>query len=496
MSRLKNIFICAGIFVFIAFGAKTAAADQANVALFTSWTFVKSAIQNYFKAVANYHQISIPDQMWSIDQINWHIQGIKFSSNAVLSGGVLTDSTYSVNSNHLGIKVNVNDVWVNQTIHETIDGVVFIVHFKANCGPISLTQTNARASVTINYKFLPQSVQANASSLKLDWPANSWVIAPISCQGPKGFSTTLTQALQQQLNNPRVVQNFMHQKIDAALANELNTINSKFNVPIPIQILKNSLSITMKLAQFKTLSTGILISSIVSWPGLPPTYSGPPLPIQDIDFNRFNEPVIISEKQDWAKLLQAEFARLPIPSTFNLNKISLFNSFRTSEVEEYLIWPNLVNFQPNSPFTLLIDHPLLGAFRWKKNVNFQLSAVDNGWLKAFRDGQYWHYLDLNALAKFNFAPQINNGRLNAKFTVHDGQLNYQFNQEYADRYGHFNHFINNLYLVYTAEKWGAPYDISYRLPTLRLSFFGSAEFDGLKSESPNLITIPLKINPP
>ena len=496
MGRLKRLFIYAGILSLVAFVGKAGFADQAQIGLFTSWTFVKSAMQNYIKAVSNYHQIAIPDQTWSIDQIDWHIQGIKLSSNAVLTNGTLTPSTYTVSASNLGIKVNVKSIWVDQIIHETLNGVTLNIHLKANCGPISLFEPNAQASLLINYKFLPYSVEASASSLKLNWPTKSWVIAPISCQGPIGFASTLTNALQKQLNDPKLVQNFMLQKIDAGLKLGLSAINNKFNVPVTVHLPYFQLPITMKLHKFRTLNSGILISSIVSWPGQPPVYSGPPLPIKQINFNSFSEPVILTNQQDWTSLLKTELNSLSIPIAYNLNKNSLFDSLRSSAFYELFVWPDLLCFHSNSPFTLMINRPHLDSFKWKNNVNFQFSADDRGWVKAFRDGRYWRYLDLSAAAKLNFKPQIRDGLFTAKIAVRKDEINYQFSRGYMARYNSTDQFLNTMYLQNAIANSGAPYTFSFHLPTLGLSFFGTAKFDGIEDSQPNLISIPLKISTP
>ncbi len=488
------LFIC--IFGCLSFAAKPAVADQVHVGLFAPWSFFHSAIRKYVVSVANYHNAMLADQIWPIDQLNWHIQGIKLNSSVTLSQDNLTLSSYEMKADHVAIQMNIGKIWVDQTIQKTISGVVFNIHISATCGPISLTQSNAKADLKIDYRLLPASVAASISSLNLNWQPSSWAIAPISCQGPKGFSTTLTQALEQELNSPALIENFATQKLTALLNKQLQLINSRIGTAIPLQIPSVPLPLTYTLSHFQNVKSGVLISTALTWPNTGSNYQGPQLPIAQLPTANLRQPEIFSLKQDWPHMLQGILSALPAQAPLDLNKSNAFEGLLSSRFEEFFIWPDLVNYHSWAPFSLTLSRLHLDSFRWQNNVDFNASADGVGWVRAFRDGQYWQYVDFSGAAKFDCSPKILGGVLSLQVNVHDGRLSHEYAAAYSNHYDGLDPYINDDYLLYSAENWSSPYNEIVPLFSLNLGVLGLAQFAGLKAEPPNLIALPLEINSP
>ena len=496
MSAIKRLLFFTSLLCLISIRSRAATADQIRVGLYAPRTFFRGAIRNLISQVSNNRNMSVPDQVWSVDQITWHVQGITLNSTAAISHDVLTASTYEIAANPVGVQMNVSKIWVDQVIRKVISGVVFNIHLNATCGPISLVQSDAQADLKINYQILPTAVRADISSLQLGWNPSSWKIAPISCQGPQGFSTTLTQALQQQLSSPVAAEAFVKQMVASAINQKLDAINGKIGAAIPIEIPQNPLPLTMSVSQLQSLKAGVLITSAISWSDPGNGYRGPQLPVSNIDFSKFDSPTVITQKQDWPYLIQAEMSMFPSLGSLNLNKFTAFEGLLSSGFEEFFIWPDLMNYGKTAPFSLVLSRLNLDSFKWKKNADFQATVDGIGWIRAFRDNQFWQYVDFNGHAELHCTPQIKAGFLTMKVGIDDGVLHHQFGATYVKHYNDVNTFISDINMTDSLENWGNPYHEDIPLFSLDLGAFGKAQFSGLQVTQPNLITMPLGISSP
>ncbi len=433
------------------------------VALYLPLAFVRHRLRNDLSQISNGQTISIPDQTWQFDNLDWHVDGLTLKARAALSNGKLTPASYTIATGRLWVKAHIKNMSVDQIIQTVVHGVNLNIHLKADCGPITLTERHAQARLKVDYRLSPAPLEVKISSFLLSWPRSSWEIAPITCRGPKGFSTTFTNTLRMQLNNPQPIRNLIADKIETELKSKLDAIDTPFT-------------------QIRPLKSGFLMTKGTS-----------NLPIKSRDLAHFKVPMLITYKYELSNLIRAEIRSLPDRTLIDLNKIPTFEKLAHSHFEKMFIWPDLKNFETESPFTLTMKRPKLEAIRWQNNGVFQAAVAANGWITAYRDGRFWHYLDLESNALLNCWPQIQNGRLTLFVVIDDVQFEHQIGAVYL-KYFKSASLFSDKELARIFVKRIRPYQFSRQLPKVHLGVLGSAYLNGWRPLRRGVVAIPLKIS--
>ncbi len=478
-----------------------AAPQGSEVALYIPWPVFSDSVLTVLKNYTVNDQEALPDQTITVNELNWQASGI---TSTVTSGFVASEpngNSYPVQSRNLAIGVTVQKLSIDQIVLKTIGSATVKVHIQAVCNPIQLVQTAAQARALISYTFSETSLSTDVSQFNLAWPANSWKVGSIVCQGPSGLDQELKNSLVQQLQTADAFKAYIQQKLSEKIQTEVDAVLTSLKSPTSIPLPKNPLPLRLNFSRFVASKSGLLIFGRLDWSEDGNAVSIRSLNLTDVptELQGTAVPQLITLNHSWEDILESELVAYNQDTAFDLNSQPSFQELLESRVKQFFVWPDLHNYNGQSKFFFQLHTPSVQNISWQGDGSAQATVVTSGWIQSQRalpnhSGgalQTWNYVLLNGTGQAKIQPAITHGLLTITAVASGTALKAKYGDEYVKTYSPNTYLAPKLLdtLKSALEK---PYIQSVPLPAFSMGPLGSAKLNGWRAISNGLLAVPVE----
>jgi hypothetical protein len=376
--------------------------------------------------------VTLPPQQFVIYDVPFEMSGINLKVSGQITKLPDQNETIHWKGDPLNIEFNVQPFEISKIVEQWVDGVQVRVHLKASCGSISLSQQAAVLDVGINWKAQGGELSAEISETFLNWPAGSWRLGPISCQGPKGFADVIERELKAVLSDPTEWTDLVQAQLEDSLNRQISLALEKIRHPRSVYTddqsqIKIHFSGVQTFHQQGLLLKGFLLTkgdsvdlnsdkviSMISAPSLDST-----------------QPTLLISDKEVARLVSLVSAEREL--RFDLTQISSFKKFLSYRFFQFFIWPDLLNFSKNAHFPVIsrLNGPPVVVVD-KSQIKFKSKV--NSWVYARRNQASWRYIDMKTDLSAELTPKVQNGRLVLEFNQKRLNSSAKMAPEYSSRF--------------------------------------------------------------
>ncbi len=356
---------------------------------------------------------------------------VKYNLNSIF----FQDQNMPVSTRDLAIQIQIPAIAIQKQVSVKNGGVEVIVNLSASCSPIQLIQTRASIQALIQWRLQNQKINGIISNLNFQWPANSWMISQIQCSGPVGFADLIQKDLATKLNDATAFKDEVQGLLQNALNEHLNLfLNSAL---APHFLALSNVNIEYQLNQVEKISgTGVDFQILVSDATADPKVQ----PIDDLKNTTLPELSADHISLAFGPLGFQELIRTSLLGQkyqVALKSFSGFAQLMRSRFFQFFIWPDLMNFPKSSNFTLHSQFLPTSTIALGANQQWNLNLDSSSWIEAPREGNQWHYLDIQNRVKAKLSIAIASGVLTLAPTIKSVKSQISFGQDYLDRFHPF-----------------------------------------------------------
>jgi hypothetical protein len=481
------------------------AAHSGSAALLIPWNSFADNLGLLLKDYQAHDQESLADQVVSVDSLDWHITGVTTTVDARFKPQQFTPQFYTIGSTGLNISIGIAQIAVDQVITRTVGGVTVHVHVQAQCGPVQLSQSHAQGTAKIGYEFSMQAIRTTVSELALHWPDASWAINDFACQGPAGLDQQLKNNLAERLKNPAPFLPAIQTTLTAKIQTEVNALVDKLKKPVVVAPQRSQLPLHLVFDHFISQKAGLVVYGQLSWfstLGSAALLTPRPLGLDEPVETRIetlpdavlksSTPVLITRRALWTQLIEAELAANHAVTVLDLSSQDFFKKLMSSRLKQWLVWPDLLNFAPTTPFHFLLEPPQVTSLTWLEDGSAQALINSGGWIQADRGGSNWNYIRLSGDASAHITPQITQGKLELNTVSSKSHVSPSFGYDYIQAF-HPNVFLGPALLTSLKQSLETTLNYETALPAISLGNFGVAQFNGWSAVAPDSIAIPIAL---
>lgn len=463
----------------------------AEVILFTPWSVFETTLSSYAGPQKNFKK-DILSTTWDLDQFHWNLSGVHLNASANFST-TQAPGSIDFHSTSSRIRVNVDQIGIKQYVERVVDGVLVRVWVEAECGPLTLTQTSATLDGHIAYQFNARDISTRLDRFNLQWPAQTWEVAPIRCTGPEGFPELLAQELRNRMTTAEQVQPWIQDAFAQEIQGEVDALVAKVKEPSALPVPDGTLPLELRFSRFETNDAGVLARANLIW-----DFSRTPARVRPLEIPRFptdlpkNQASLIFYEDALTDLLIAEVGNLPRWTTANLNEQPEFVKLLNSCLLKLFLWPDLVHYNSNSPFWLRIGRPEIVGTRWTSNGSLVLNLQEVAWVQSLRNGYRWDYIALQGAATGTVTPKISRGRLTLSANISATGFKTSFGADYLAAF-HPNQYLSDSVRQALLDQLNQQVGFSFQLPSFDLGPAGVARASSWWTLDDGLRAIPLSV---
>ncbi len=439
-SRFFHGFIVSGITPILLM-TNTALAEgltkRFESALLVPWqTVTDAAIDSLSSEDGQVLKMNLPSQAVVVNDIPVELSGIQVLVNGKLNH---TPNENSANpdvhweAKDLNVQILVESFQVSQVIEEWVSGVRLRVHLEAKCSEISLEQSSAHLMASLLWTSSGTSLEAKVSQMSLDWPAQSWKIHPIHCEGPRGFGELVQKELNDQLSDSSrwtdVIKAEMEAHLNASITEALNRLKK----PTPIYSDEQT-ELRLVFSGVDTITEkGLVLKGFVQ---VGDEVIGDSM-IVPLDVEKAMQgvttktPLLLIPGYEMAVVTQRVARNREIK--YDLRSISSFTDLLRVRFFQFFIWPDLMNYSTQSSFPVITrigSQPRVGY----GSHYLRLSGDANSWIYSQRSGQSWRYIDVKTTFSGVVLPRIEDGKLKLEVSQKKIQSAAQMAADYVRRF--------------------------------------------------------------
>ena len=468
--------------------------DQAKAAVLIPWSFVERWVnaQSVSNSNSTGPQTLIDENLEKIDfvvaDIPVHIPSAHILVNGSFAPVEALGKLTRWQTKNLSVDLQLAGFQVEKEFVKDIDGATIIVTLKAQCGNFAIRQNQAQFMTGLAWQAVDQGFDLTAEELQISWPANSWQVESLVCEGPEGFGALVQEQISQALKDPTQIENWLKPLMQSRLNQYISTALEPLKKP---SFIENNKIVTVKIGETAVADNeGLVIGvDIVTQEA----YQGPTA-AQNIDVNVpaniwqqvKGQPLLILPKKFVENIgRQAKI----IPRLENrLNDIPAFQSVLSSRLKQFFGWPELRKFKKTAPFLAtsmvqgqdyaLPNNPPVLKFTGNKSIS--VTASVSTWVRAERDGQMinWAYFDTKIKGHMSYV--LSNGEMVFSLVNPQIQMKATHAAEYMAKYPNKHKFpIDRLEAGMLSQLNIRKY--RFAMPALNLKSIGLNE--QLKTES-------------
>lgn len=474
----KNLSVLCGAllipFFALAESSSTAASPTYEAALVLPWNFVQQSISSYTRSNPGPIQFDLGPQTFDVQGTPITISGahvdVVMSVKPVQAVGAETLWQTEV----LKTQISLPGVSITKTVEEIHNGVRVIVTVSAQCSPFILIQNQGQAQMRWQWSASSSgdSLRADLKSFDLNWPANSWQVSQLICQGPNGFGELVQAELQKQLAQPDAIAALAKTYLQTAVSNQLNQNLGRWRKPTTVSAEGQPVSLVLSGTQTLT-SKGLLFSGLLRVGTKAPSRNDQFVPLQATEalYQKVgSQPTLIISKKSVESLVAQK--NLWPQSTVSLNKISAFQDLLSNRFIQFFIWPDLFNYSTTSPFNLISEVQGSPKIVLGTQNNATVQAPVSSWIVSKRENRSWYYLHLKSQVSGNMTYGVSKGTFNVTLKKSNVKSEVGFGVDYLKAF-YPNTFISTSTIQDAVNQASTVEKRSITIPLVQV-------FDGLK----------------
>lgn len=432
-SRLNSVSVYVLTFLIIFFGLaqKTYAAGSPafEAALILPWNFVQQSLNSYTGSEVT--RFELGSLMLEAQGIPVVVPSASVEMSLQLKPVIADGDKTHWETQKLQLKINLAGFNIQKTVEQVVGGVRVIATLQAQCAPFTLTQVNAQAQMTWQWLTGDQGLQARLADLQLAWPASSWQVGSLSCQGPTGFADYVQSELQAQLAQPDRVTPILKTYLERVLNEKMAQSLAQWKQPQTVQY--ENQPVTFQFAQAQAVdSKGILLMALIRLGGASEVQSEKIIPLS-ADMNLFqqvkDQPTLVMSKASVEAIVRHR--SLWPKLTFSLNEFSAFQRVLQSRFIQFFVWPDLWNYSKSANFKLTSQLNGTPNISFSKDNSAWVSAPLYSWVTSQRDGRSWRYIELSSQVASWMNYSVSGGKLSLKFSEGKIKTTGGFGQDYV-----------------------------------------------------------------
>ena len=397
--------------------------------LYVPWNLLTTQLENIFNLKTQTGPTIEPPQTVTVAGLQWQLSTSQITIHSAGEQLSINANQFSAQVPTFSAAVLLQKLMIDQTIDRTVDGILVHVHVQATCGPILVTQSQASFSAQLALAWAHGDPSVALTSSQVSWPKGSWQVGAFSCQGPAGLDSVLHDQIQSALADPaafqQVLATFLGQKIQTSLLTALAAIRKPLTLTLP------SSSMVAQIGALQPTVSGLIAT--VAFGDAVGTVR--PVPSQAV-LNSLpaNQPTLLADQELLQLVVNNQLARSPADNKLDLQSVTSFRHLMKSRLEQFLIWPDLMNYPTATPFYLRLHNPGSLSLQAQPNhtltARFPMQAVVQSW----RDQTWWTFLKIqgDVTASVNLA--VTPGQMTYTTSLTNPALDLQTGDLYQHRY--------------------------------------------------------------
>lgn len=479
--RKLSVFFGALLIPFFALAqsSSTTASPTYETALVLPWNFVQQSLTSYSRS--NPGPLSFDLGPFSVEA-----QGVPVTVPGAHVDIVMTVKPVQATGNETvwradGVKtqISLQGFSVLKTVNQIVNGIPVTVTLSAQCSAFSLIQNNGSAEMHWIWSAADNSLHAELRTLTLGWPANSWQVSQLSCTGAGDFAGLVQSELQKQLAQPEAIAEMAKPYAQNALNEQMAQALNRWKVPRTINDGKQALTIVLSGTQTIN-SKGVLLTGLARLGTQSPDRDGTVVPlnltestVQQVG----DQPTLVISKKTIDSLVRQKSLWPKV--TTNLNKISGFQDLLGSRFIQFFVWPDLFNYNTNSPFSMVSEVQGTPKITLSSANKAWVEGDVSSWVISKRQNKSWYYIHLQSQIAAWMTYGISKGQFNVtlqKSDVKNAQVG--FGLDYVGTFNP-NTYIATSTIVDAANEAQAAQSQSVTIPSIQV-------FEGLTLQAVGL----------
>jgi hypothetical protein len=170
----------------------------------------------------------------------------------------------------------------------------------------------------------------------------------------------------------------------------------------------------------------------------------------------------------------------------NMNVVPSFRRLLRSRLFQFFVWPDLLNYPKDAPFTLLAKTTGTPSVRFGDGLNVSVDGSVSSRIISQRDGRSWNYVLANTNARASGTLRVANGRLEVDMDDSSVRSSYIFGRDYTNLFRPTTWFASGIIDDALAERFKSLEDSAISLPEIKLNDDLVLRPQALKRVSPEL----------
>lgn len=487
--RLLSVYASLVFMIILSFSAARATESAAiayETQLAIPWKFVEQTINSESTSPSAPFQFSFSDTSYSVNGVPFVIPQMQLEMLIHLKPVQSSLATTIWETDLLALKFKIDSFKVQKDIEQYIGGVHAIVHLQAECSSFVVAQPQAHVQFSWNWSVINNQIHAELKDLALAWPADSWQVSDIQCNGPVGFADVIQQELREKLAQADSLAPLIRSTIEKTLNTQMNLSLDQWKQP---QWLNQSKFFNIQLTETKILnSAGILFKGLMRFSEASVNEKIEPLLIAE-NLQPQTTPMLIFSNAAMQKLV--EKLALNANHNLNLNQISAFKKILKSRFLQFFIWSDLMHFSKQDTFTLFSKLTTVPKLNFGTDLSLNLEAQLSSVIQAPRDSQILNYVQIQTQVKSKLQYSVENGKFSFQFANPDIQIRAQYDPSYKQKYKPWGALPTSL-LQKAVQEAQLLRSGSVAIPSFKLNDSVSLQADNLKRLNADTFAIEMK----
>lgn len=388
-------------------------AGNVEVAQWIPWSFISSEIQKLPLAVSS--------EPASIDlnagEIKPKLLGTRFQVQGEISQIHLDQNGVQALAQNLNAKISVGSLNIDQVIVRDFGGNQIQIRIQAVCQPFEIQLSNLTVGAQAPFVRQKNAWSPSLTQVNLQIPQGSWKVSPISCQGPQGLDQKIVTQIQEALNNPVSLQDYLKAwlapKIDELWSSTWNSLTQQAWQSLKVDSMGEPTEKGFYLL-------GHLETKNPAQVTLPAN-----LEIPAEDGLR-----LFLSTEGFAALAQDQVASFSVEN-YNLQNIPAFSGLMHNRFAQFFVWPDLMHCSRDLPVYLSTlpqqNHVTLQP---KSAGTWALTLQTTGVIRLQRKGQLRNYINWGLGMGSTLTTDVKDSQLSLKTLNSKSNLKWQFDPEY------------------------------------------------------------------
>lgn len=397
--------------------------------LYVPWNLLTTQLENIFNQRAQTGPTSEPPQTVTVAGLQWQLSTSQITTHSTGEQLSLDATQFSAQVPTFSASILLQKLMIDQTIDRTVDGILVHVHVQATCGPIQVTQSQASFAAQIALSWSRGNPSAAVTSADVSWPKGSWQVGSFACQGPTGLDKVLHDQIQSALIDPaafqQILTTFLAQKIQTSLIAALEGIRKPLTLRLP------SSSLVAQIGALQPTASGVIAAVAFG------SSSEAPRPVPSgaiLASLPAHQPTLLADQGLLQQVVNSELAHSSADFKLDLQSVTSFRHLMKSRLEQFFVWPDLMNYPTATPFYLRLHNPgtlsLQAQADHTLTARFPMQTIVQSW----RDQTWWTFLRAQGDVTANMTLLVTPGQMTYATSLTNPEVAIQTGDIYQQRY--------------------------------------------------------------